>query len=77
MAFVIAMGLLIAGRWPGGRPPAWETGTAMPWPKPGEEPGPEEPDPAAAGANPADRSLEQREPPASSQPPPRKRKRRR
>lgn len=77
MAFVIAMGLLIAGRWPGGRPPAWETGTAMPWPKPGEEPAPEEPDPAAAGANPANRSLEQREPPESSQPPPRKRKRRR
>jgi hypothetical protein len=31
------LGLLIGGWWPQGRPPAWETGVAMPWPKPGEE----------------------------------------
>ena len=31
------LGLLILGRVPGGRPPAWEAGRAMPWPKPGEE----------------------------------------
>lgn len=34
--FFIAAGLLILGLWPRGRPPAWETGEAMPWPKPGE-----------------------------------------
>jgi hypothetical protein len=30
------LGLLIAGRVPGGRPPAWEAGEAIPWPRPGE-----------------------------------------
>ncbi len=34
----IALGLLIAGLWPGGRPPAWEEGRAVPWPTPGDEP---------------------------------------
>lgn len=37
LVFVIALGLIIAGAWPGGRPAAWETGTAVPWPKPGEQ----------------------------------------
>jgi hypothetical protein len=32
------IGLVIAGRAPGGRPPAWEAGEAIPWPRPGEEP---------------------------------------
>jgi preprotein translocase subunit Sss1 len=31
------LGLLIAGRLPGGRPPAWDSGEAMPWPSPGEK----------------------------------------
>jgi hypothetical protein len=31
------LGLLIAGRVPGGRPPAWETGEAVPWLRPGED----------------------------------------
>jgi hypothetical protein len=30
-------GLLLIGRVPGGRPPAWEAGEAIPWPRPGEE----------------------------------------
>lgn len=34
------LGFLILGRVPGGRPPAWETGEAIPWPRPGEEPQP-------------------------------------
>jgi hypothetical protein len=37
----VALGLLIAGRWPGSRPPAWEEGRAVPWPTPGQ---PEEDD---------------------------------
>jgi hypothetical protein len=34
-----ALGLMLAGWWPGPRPPAWEAGVAIPWPRPGEEPG--------------------------------------
>jgi hypothetical protein len=30
-------GLLVAGFVPGGRPPAWATGEAIPWPTPGEK----------------------------------------
>lgn len=30
------LGLLIAGWLPGGRPPAWAAGEAIPWPSPGE-----------------------------------------
>ncbi len=31
------IGLMLAGWWPGGRPPAWEAGAAIPWPRPGED----------------------------------------
>jgi len=31
------LGLLVAGWLPGGRPPAWASGEAMPWPTPGEK----------------------------------------
>jgi hypothetical protein len=30
--FLIGLGLVFLGKWMGGRPPAWSTGTAMPWP---------------------------------------------
>ncbi len=30
--WLVAVGFLIADRWPNGRPPAWETGRAEPWP---------------------------------------------
>ncbi len=41
-----AIGLQLAGWWPGPRPPAWAAGVAIPWPRPGEEPGgPGEPSP--------------------------------
>lgn len=36
LIWFVYVGLLIAGFLPGGRPPAWETGEAMPWPPPGE-----------------------------------------
>jgi len=29
--WLVAMGVLIAGRWPQGNPPAWESGVAEPW----------------------------------------------
>ena len=30
--WLFALGILFAGFWPGGRPPAWRTGQAEPWP---------------------------------------------
>lgn len=36
--YAVALGFLYVGLVPGGRPPAWETGEAMPWPPPGEDP---------------------------------------
>ncbi|MGI8441202.1 MAG: hypothetical protein ACR2NV_13585 [Thermoleophilaceae bacterium] len=32
-----AVGLLVLGRWPGGRGPAWESGEALPWPSPAQQ----------------------------------------
>ena len=37
------LGLLFVGKVPGGRPPAWEAGEAIPWLRPGEERGGEAP----------------------------------
>lgn len=37
LIWFIYFGLLILGLLPGGRPPAWETGEAIPWPTPGEK----------------------------------------
>jgi hypothetical protein len=31
------LGLLLIGRVPGGKPPAWESGEAIPWPTPGDK----------------------------------------
>ena len=36
MMWFVYLGLLISGRVPGGRPPAWAAGEAVPWPSPGE-----------------------------------------
>jgi hypothetical protein len=45
----VYLGLLLLGRVPGGRPPAWAAGESVPWPSPGERAaaslgGPKEPD---------------------------------
>lgn len=37
LAWFMYFGLLILGRTPKGRPPAWDAGEAIPWPKGGEE----------------------------------------
>ena len=37
LAWTAFLGLLFVGRVPGGRPPAWDAGEALPWPRPGEE----------------------------------------
>jgi hypothetical protein len=46
LAWFVYLGLLYLGRVPGGRPPAWEAGEAIPWPRPGEE-APAPPSPTA------------------------------
>lgn len=38
MAWFAWLGFLILDRIPRGRPPAWEAGTAIPWPRPGDQP---------------------------------------
>jgi hypothetical protein len=37
LIFFIYFGLLLIGKLPGGRPPAWAAGEAVPWPSPGEK----------------------------------------
>jgi hypothetical protein len=37
LIWFIYFGLLLLGRVPGGRPPAWAAGRAIPWPTPGEK----------------------------------------
>jgi hypothetical protein len=55
MLWYVYLGLLLLGRVPGGRPPAWDTGEAIPWPSPGEKaaadltPPPEEQGPPEEG----------------------------
>jgi hypothetical protein len=71
LVYVLALGLLIAGRWPGGRPPAWEAGKAIPWVRPGEAPAEQ---PAGQGAEPSAAPAAAE---AESAPAPQKRKRRR
>jgi hypothetical protein len=45
--WLAALGFMLLGWWPGPRPPAWEAGVAIPWPRPGEGPGgPDEPPPS-------------------------------
>lgn len=50
LVFFVYLGLLALGILPGGRPPAWEAGEAIPWPTPGEKAAAElEPDPDHRG----------------------------
>jgi hypothetical protein len=37
LLWFVYLGLLIAGLVPGGKPPAWQSGEAEPWPTPGEK----------------------------------------
>jgi hypothetical protein len=37
LIWFVYFGLLVLGTVPGGRPPAWEKGEAVPWPTPGEK----------------------------------------
>ncbi len=56
LLWFLYFGLLVLGWVPGGRPPAWAAGEAIPWPTPGEKaaaeisPKPEDPeDPTGTG----------------------------
>lgn len=65
LVWFLYVALLIGGWVPGGRPPAWEAGEAVPWPTPGEkaadelEPAeePRAPEPEPAEESSADRAL--------------------
>lgn len=35
--WLVAMGILLMGRWPKGDPPAWSAGQARPWPSPADQ----------------------------------------
>jgi hypothetical protein len=37
LLWLLYVGLVFLGRVPGGKPPAWTTGKAIPWPTPGEK----------------------------------------
>ena len=75
--WLVMMGLLLAGRWPGGDPPAWEAGEARPWPSraqmQAERAGTSTPATAGAGAGDAAPAPTQPSPSASA----RKRRRKR
>jgi hypothetical protein len=86
----IAVGVLLLDRWPGGRPPAWDAGVAIPWTRPGDEPPEEGPGGSVEGQGreissdgPTDVQDDPAEggdgsdPRGGGEPPPRKRKRRR
>ncbi|HUH81202.1 MAG TPA: hypothetical protein VLZ06_07735 [Solirubrobacteraceae bacterium] len=52
--WMVMMGILYAGKWPNGEPPAWAAGEARPWPSRAQAPrggGAGQPATAAAGAN--------------------------
>ena len=68
LVWFIYFGLLVLGRVPGGRPPAWETGEAIPWPTPGEK--------AAAELEPTDPDTSSEPPSPEDGPERRKRKQR-
>lgn len=48
----LTISLMVSRLWPGGMPPAWDAGRAIPWPRPGEEA--VQPAPAEEPARPED-----------------------
>jgi hypothetical protein len=79
--FLVMMGILLIGKWPGGDPPAWEAGEARPWPTAAEQRAEREakagklkPAPAGAGAPAASESVPEPRPPVESRSQRRKRR---
>jgi uncharacterized membrane protein len=58
LVWFLYLGILLVGRLPGGRPPAWAAGEAIPWPTPGQkvadELRPADPDAEVIDVDPAD-----------------------
>jgi hypothetical protein len=77
LAWTGFLGLMFVGRTPGGRPPAWETGEAIPWQRPGGEPPARGGDAIEGDATEVDRDGEQAAPSESERGAPQKRKRKR
>jgi len=77
LAWTGFLGLMFVGRTPGGRPPAWETGEAIPWQRPGEEPPARGGDAIEGDATEVERDGEQAAPSESERGAPQKRKRKR
>jgi len=74
LLWFVYLGMLLLGRVPGGKPPAWESGEAEPWPTPAEKAAAELAGPATEPEEPAEGPAE----PTSGEPaePRRKRKQR-
>ena len=71
--WLVAIGVLLLDRWPGGRGPAWETGEATPWPAPARSRRAPRPDARSQGGDASEEEAGNGEQSAA----PRKRKRRR
>jgi hypothetical protein len=74
LLWFVYLGLLLLGRVPGGKPPAWEAGEAIPWPTPGDKAAAELEGTTAEDA--AEGPIDGPEPPANGGGERRKRKRR-
>jgi hypothetical protein len=62
-----ALGLILVDRWPGGRPPAWDAGVAVPWPRPGQPP-PDDATLEGSGREISERPLPEGEPTGGGEP---------
>jgi hypothetical protein len=71
--WLAALGVLLIGRWPGGRGPAWESGEAEPWPTARQRMQPAAPD--VATPDPGDKQPASE--PVPERPPSRKRRKKR
>jgi hypothetical protein len=72
--WLVALGLILIGRWPGGRGPAWDTGEAQPWPSARERAAQLRGDPPAAEPSPEPVADPE---PVPDRPPSRKRRKKR
>jgi hypothetical protein len=69
LIWFLYLGLLIAGWVPGGRPPAWAAGEAIPWPAPGEGSGSARGETVEGTGSPVEGSAEEAERRRAANPP--------
>ena len=65
LLWFVYLALLLLGRVPGGRPPAWAAGEAIPWPSPGEKAAADL-SPTRASKDPTERASPSRRSPCTS-----------